>query len=156
MTIINSGLDNSTKNTSLYHPVDNIGNAFIFEGVKKINLQNYSKEDIKLSKLSDYIPYLNGKNLALIKLDIEGSEAKALEGGLDLITKYHIPFIFMEWSPDLLRLKGSDPKVFLQMLENNGYKISKKDFLNKQFIPFDQLVNGNQTNIYIIYTKFLE
>lgn len=155
ISIINSGLDSSTKNCSLYHPKNNIGNALTFDGKKK-NLKKYIKEDIKLSKLSDYLPYLINKNLAFIKLDIEGSEVKALEGGLDLITKYHVPFILMEWSPDLIMLKGSDPKLFLEMLENNGYKISKEDFLSKQFIPLEQLLKETKINIYIIYLKFLE
>ena len=50
--------------------------------------------EIFLTRLSNYIPFLIGKNLALIKIDIEGSEGKALESGIELITKYHIPFIF--------------------------------------------------------------
>ena len=156
ITIINSGLDNVTKNSSLYHPLYNIGNAYTYDAAKKLNLKNYIKEDIKFSKLSDYIPYLSNKNLALIKLDIEGCEGKALEGGIDLIIKYHIPFIFMEWTPDLMKVKGSDPKLFLEMLENNGYKISIKDFLSKQFSSMEQLLKEKEINIYIIYTKFLE
>lgn len=154
--IINSGLDNSTKNCSLYHPLYNIGNAYTFEGIKNLNLSNYIKEVIKLSRLSDYISYLSTKNLAFIKLDIEGSEGKAIEGGIDLITKYHIPFILMEWTPDLMKEKGSDPKLFLEMLENNGYKISKKDFLSKQFTPLEELLKEKETNIYLIYIQFLE
>ena len=39
----------------------------------------------------------------MIKIDIEGSEAKAIEGGIELITKYHIPFIFLEFSPSMLK-----------------------------------------------------
>ena len=156
ITIINSGLDNVTKNSSLYHPLYNIGNAYTYDAAKKLNLKNYIKEYIKFSKLSDYIPYLSNKNLALIKLDIEGCEGKALEGGIDLIIKFHIPFIFMEWTPDLMKVKVSDPKLFLEMLENNGYKISIKDFLSKQFSSMEQLLKEKEINIYIIYTKFLE
>ena len=73
-----------------------------------------------------------------------------------IIIKYHIPFIFMEWTPDLMKVKGSDPKLFLEMLENNGYKISIKDFLSKQFSSMEQLLKEKEINIYIIYTKFLE
>ena len=156
ITIINYGLDSSTKNCSLYHPLGNVGNAYTLDGVKNPNLKDHIKEDIKLSKLSDYIPYLSTKNLAFIKLDIEGSEGKAIEGGIYLITKYHIPFIFMEWTPDIMRAKGSDPKLFLEILENNGYKISRKDFLSKQYTPIEELLKERETNIYLIYIKFLE
>ena len=33
----------------------------------------------------------------MIKMDIEGSEGKAFESGIELITKYHVPFILMEY-----------------------------------------------------------
>jgi hypothetical protein len=99
---------------------------------------------------------LTSKNVALIKLDVEGSEGKAIEGGIDLIVKYHVPFIFIEWTPRQLILKGTDPKLFLQIFENNGYKISTKDFLSKQYCHIEELLNVHKINIYIVYTKFLE
>ena len=52
----------------------------------------------------------------------------------------------MEWKPKLMKLKGSEPKSFLKMFENNGYKISKKDFLSKQYHSVDQLLKEEQTN----------
>ena len=51
--------------------------------------------EIPIIKLSSFIPYLAKKNLALIKIDIEGSEALAMQDAIELITKYHIPlYIF--------------------------------------------------------------
>ena len=150
-----SGLDNVEKNISLYYNKKNIGNPTILPDIHQFNLNNY-KEDIMASKLSKYISYLKLKNLALIKLDIEGHEARAIEGGIDLIIKYHVPFIFMEWTPSLVRLKGTDPKIFLEIFDNNGYKISIKDFLSKEYCSVDQLLNKNQINIYIIYIGFIE
>ncbi len=156
MTIINKGLDNSIKNSSLYHPLKNIGNAIEYQEKNNLKINNYFKEDIKLTKLNNYISYLKSKNLALIKLDIEGSEGKAIEGGRDLIVKYHIPFIYMEWAPSRLRLKGTEPRSFLEFYEKNGYKISKIDFLSKQYCSIEQLINVEIINIFIIYIKFLE
>ena len=93
--------------------------------------------------------------MSIIKLDIEGSEGKAIEGGIDLIIKYHVPLIFIEWTPGLLRLKGTDPKTFLLIFENNGYRISTKDFLSKKYCALEELLNAHKINIYIVYTKFL-
>ena len=138
MTIINEGLYNIKKNTTLYHPLSNIGDAIIMNNIT--NLKGFIKENIKLTKLESYIPFLSSKNLALIKLDIEGSEVKALEGGIDLIIKYHIPFIFMEWTPKLIKLNGSNPKLVLQMFLNNGYRISTKNFLLKDNISLKKLI----------------
>ena len=83
MTIINEGLYNIEQNLTLYHPLNNFGNGIIIQG--KINSTKFIKQNVQITKLSAYIPYLKYKYLALIKLDIEGSEAKALEGGIDLI-----------------------------------------------------------------------
>lgn len=158
LTIINKGLDNVESNGSLYHYSNNIGNALTSPNISDpyMNIKDYEIEEIKLCKLSDYIEFLKSKNVALIKLDIEGYEGKAIESGIDLIIKYHIPFIFMEWTPYLLRSKGTDPKAFFDMFERNGYKISTKDFLSKQYISSEQIANGKQLNVYIIYSSFLD
>ena len=156
MTIINKGLDIIENNSTLYHPFSNLGNAYIFDNNIKINKSEYFAEEIRVNKLSNYIGYLKDKNLALIKLDIEGSEGKAIKSGIDLIIKYHIPFIFMEFQPNLLNKKGTEPKSFLDMFENNGYKISEKDFLSQNYITIDELLKKTQTNIYLVYTKFLD
>ena len=154
--LINKGLDIEETNISIYHPLINIGNAISSNDAHNSNITNYIKEEIILTKLENYIPYLVNKNLALMKLDIEGSEGKAIESGKELITKYHIPFIFMEWTPKALKLKGTDPELFLKLFINNGYKISKKDFLSGEYCSFDEIINVAAINLYIIYTNFLE
>ena len=154
--LINKGLDIEETNISIYHPLINIGNAISSNDAHNSNIKNYIKEEIILTKLEKYIPYLVNKNLALMKLDIEGSEGKAIESGKELITKYHIPFIFMEWTPKALKLKGTDPEVFLKLFIDNGYKISKKDFLSGEYCSFDEIINVEVINLYIIYTNFLE
>ena len=156
MTIINKGLDIYEKNYSLYHPMNNIGNAFIFGNLSIINIQNYVKEEIILTTLNNYITFLNKNNLALIKLDIEGSEEKAIESGKNLIVKYHIPFIFMEWTPNLIIERGTDQKSFLEFFEKNGYKMSTKGFFSREYCPIKDLIDINAINIYIVYIKFLE
>ena len=154
--LINKGLDIEETNISIYHPLINIGNAISSNDAHNSNITNYIKEEIILTKLEKYIPYLVIKNLALMKLDIEGSEGKAIESGKELIIKYHIPFIFMEWTPKALKLKGTDPELFLKLFINNGYKISKKDFLSGEYCSFDEIINVEVINLYIIYTNFLE
>jgi len=156
VTIINKGLDNELNNCTLYHPSNNIGDAIIIKDQQNIDFNYYEKEVIKLTKLDNYLTFLCKKNLALIKLDIEGSESKALESGYDLISKYNIPFIFMEWSLYLMKKRGTDPKSLLEMLEKNGYKFSRENFLSKKYCSINELLNIPNTNIYIVYSKFLE
>ena len=88
-------------------------------------------------------------------MDIEGSEGKAIESGIELITKYHIPFIVTEFNIDYLKMQGTDPKIFLERFEKNGYKFSIVDFLSNKFISIDSLLKLPITNLYIIYYEFL-
>ena len=94
----------------------------------------------------------------MIKIDIEGSEAKAIEGGIELITKYHIPFIFLEFSPSMLKLHHSDPKQFLQLFIDNGYKISLSNFIETKYVSIDKVLSRIDflLNLYLVYSKIIE
>ena len=88
-------------------------------------------------------------------MDIEGAERKAIDGGIELITKYHIPFIFFEFSPDYIKRLGTEPKELLQLFVDNGYKISILDFFN-DYISVDDVMKKKNLNLYIVYSKILE
>ena len=92
-------------------------------------------------------------------MDIEGSEGKAIESGIGLITKYHIPFIATEFNIDYLKMQGTDPKIFLERFEKNGYKFSIVDFLSNKFLSIDSIIKLSATklyiNLYMIYYEFL-
>ena len=65
-----------------------------------------------------------------------------------MITKYHIPYIFSEFSPAMLEKHGTDPRKYLELFANNGYKISREGFLSEIFISVEQVTLGN---CYFIY-----
>ena len=75
-----------------------------------------------------------------------------------VITKYHVPFIFLEFSPSLLEEHGSNPKKFAQFFVDNGYNISLESFLSKNYITVEELMNkvGYQVNCYFIYNNIIE
>ena len=73
VTIINKGLDNEVKHTTLYHTLNNIGNGGTKDNSNLLNISNYKLENMTLTKLNDFIGFLCSINLALIKLDVEGS-----------------------------------------------------------------------------------
>ena len=145
-------------NLTLYHPLSNIGDAFAIDNSQNLNKSEYFIEDIELSELNVYLPYFENKHLALLKLDVEGSEEKVIKSGIDLIVKYHIPFILMELNIKYLTLKGTNPKIFLEMFENNGYKISAIDFLSKKYSTIEKIlkkvkdiINLYTLNFFIFY-----
>ena len=46
LIIINKGLDTESKNCTLYHPLDNIGNAIVYYNLNESKKQNYEEEKI--------------------------------------------------------------------------------------------------------------
>lgn len=142
--IINKGLSDEEKTCNYYSQTDGITNGMVLcdENKEKINalIHNFNKTfEVKLTKLSKFLPYLSNKNIALIKLDIEGGEGKVIEDAIDLISKYHVPFIFSEFNPIFLKKHGTDPRKYLELFTKNGYKISYKGFLNVSYVDPDEV-----------------
>lgn len=161
ITIINKGLYNQEKNCNIYNVFRNIGDGMILCEEKKNLLPILKKNQenyIILTKLSNYINYLSTKNLVLIKMDVEGSEGKAIEGGIEIITKYQVPFIFMEFCPKFLRIHGTEPKELLKLFENNGYKISPKHFFDENHYSIEDIIKntGLYINLYIVHSKIFK
>ena len=156
--IINRGVHLEEKICDYYLHIGNEGNGLVFcdKNVEIQNILRY-KGKVYITKLSNFIPFLSDKNIAFIKIDVEGSEEKAIKGGIDLITKFHVPFIFMEWATNNLRMQKVDKRAFLLLFVNNGYKFSFSNFLDKDYKTVDDIMNfRGLVNIYIIHKKILE
>ena len=160
ITIINKGLYNEDKKCDIYNTNWNVGNGMIFCD-KNSTIPKYfnpnKTDEIILTKLSNYIPLLSDKNIVLIKIDIEGSEGKVFQGGIELITKYHVPLIFLEFSPNSLRMHDTDPKAFLQLFIDNGYKIGLSGFFDKTIYQIEDIIKKTKqfTTLYIFYSNIL-
>ena len=155
VTLINKGLFTEEKICDLYNQMGNEGNGFIYCDKNYTKPKEFSIKagKMKLTKLQNFIPFLSNKNLIMIKIDTEGSEGKALEGGIEIITKYHVPFIFLEFNKHLLRAHGTRTIKFLQMFIENGYKICLDGFLSKKYIsPNDKFfLRIEGVELYIVY-----
>ena len=158
MTIINKGIGLKEEQCLLHHPPWNEGNAIILCGDnnKISNTKESLSETIEFTKLCYFVPYLSKKNLAFIKIDVEGAEGKVINSGIELITKYHIPFLLVEFNIDYLKMQGTDPKIFLEIFINNGYLISTKDFLSKSYSSIESILKIKVANLYIVFSKFLK
>ena len=99
--------------------------------------------EVSLTKLSNFAPYFSNKNLALIKLDIEGGEVIAIQDGIEFVNKIHVPFIFSEFNSHYIVKHKSDSKKYLHYFADNGYKISSKGFFGKYYSSVDDVQPGN-------------
>ena len=153
--LINRGVSNQEKICNYFTHIESIGNGILLCDENKNNIEvkeyHFTKTfEVKLTKLSNFLPYLSDKNLALIKIDIEGNEGKVIEDGIELINKFHIPYIFSEYNTKLLKRHGTDPKKYLQYFTTNGYKISKKGFLSNSYVTIDE-IKQELCDLYFIY-----
>ena len=159
VTIINKGLDKEDRNCILRTASHNVGNGMIFCENREKNDSEFNGEifNIEITKFSRYIKFLSNKNLAVIKIDVEGAEGNVIESGKELITKYHIPFIMTEFEVRMLEAHKTKVLEFLQFFENNGYKIGLNDFFDhKKESPLELIKNKNILNLFCVYEKFLE
>ena len=157
ITLIKKALYTYEKKCDYYEHKGNIGNGLILCD----NNPNIKEEYIKtgetyLTKLSNYIEFLSTKNLVFIKMDIEGSEGKAFESGIELISKYHVPFIFLEFTPKLHKLHEFEPIKFLEMFEMNGYKFAKTNYFDKNYYTKEEIMEKAKSvaiNLFIIHSN---
>ena len=146
--LINKAISNEDKICNYYSQMDGIGNGILLcdENSNKITTSGFQFNktfEVSLTKLSNFFPYLSNKNLALIKLDIEGGEVKAIEDGIEFINKMHVPFIFSEFTPSLIKRQKSDPKKYLKYFVDNGYTISTEGFFGKYLKSIEDIKGGN-------------
>ena len=158
ITLVKQGLYNSEKLCDYYISIGNIGDGWVFCD-KNQTIPSHLKKtgEAQLTRLSNYYPFFSNKNIALIKIDIEGSEGKVFEGGIELISKYHVPFILLEFTPDSLKEHGTNPREFLNLFETNGYKFSKLNFLSKSFVSVDQIMLRTKglSYLYVVHSSIL-
>ena len=160
VTLIKKALYTDEKKCDYYAHRGNIGNGMILcDNNTNINDEYIKTGETYLTKLSNYIEFLSSKNLVLIKMDIEGSEGKAIESGIELISKYHVPFIFLEFTPKLLEMHGIEPIKFLEIFEINGYKFAKKNFFDTNYYTKQEIIGKAKNiaiNLFIIYYNAFE
>lgn len=80
----------------------------------------YGGEEVKTIKIDD----LNLSRLDFIKLDVQGYEIFAIEGGIETIKKYK-PYIFVEIENDQLIKFGKSPDDLVSLIKSLGYQIYK-------------------------------
>ena len=161
ITLIKKGLYNEEKQCDFYISKGNIGDGLVFCNKNSSKLPSHAIKsgETYLTKLSNYIEFLSTKNLALIKIDVEGSEEKAIESGIELFSKYHIPFIFLEFSPPSLVQHETEPIKLLELFENNGYKFAKEHFLDTNYYSKSEILErakNGYINLYIVNSNIIK
>ena len=76
------------------------------------------EESVNTILLDDILPILRFRK-ALLKMDIEGGERKALAQASNLFEHIDIPYVYMEWDNKW----RTDPEFFINFFEQRGYTV---------------------------------
>jgi len=135
ITYINKGLDKELKVCHLYSETFNKGNGELFCDDYERPVNKLYQGAIELMKLDEFAYYF--KNLAVIKIDIEGSEYNVMKGGRSVMLNMRVPYILTEWSPYMTRHRNADPIAYIQEFFDAGYKVDIKGFDGANIVDMD-------------------
>ncbi len=155
VTLINKAMSNKAQTLKLYLSKTNRGDHRVYDskdGRPSVSIQAVS--------LDGFFKKLDRK-VHFIKMDIQGAEARALDGMKGLLHANRSLKLVTEFSPGSLRLCGSDPQKYLKTLEKLGFKLSEISEENKSVRPLrflalmDRLANDSNryTNLYCVKGK---
>lgn len=83
-------------------------------------------------------------NVDVAKMDVEGSETKALEGMRETISRNPQLKLFIEFSPQFIEVSGSSPEVFLETLMDLGFALYH---INEQKQSLEPVTRDNLENM---------
>ena len=120
---------------------------------KNLDSEYFKINTIRTNILNNFNPLINNKKLTLLILDLEYEGEKFFESENDLVTKYHVPFIFIEFNMKMFIIHETRPQDFLKIFTHNGYKISLNGFLSRKFISLEDIMKASfsKINLYMIY-----
>lgn len=98
------------------------------------------KVKVKVETIDNFVLENNIKKVNLIKLDVDGFEAKVIKGAIKVLTE-HGPDIVMELAPSWIAAKGDDMGAVINSLTSMGYNF------------FDEITFEKITNISEILEK---
>ena len=91
---------------------------------------------VDFQTIDSYVDCHKISKIDLIKLDVDGYEAKVIRGGESSIKRFN-PIIVMEIAPDWARANGEDIRETIEFLVGVGYVFSTEEFM-----PVNDILNA--------------
>ncbi len=115
-------VSDSTRKDMLFHSAVNFGDHIVGLAAGP-TAEHSTSRAISCIAFDEFIAeqQINPANIHMIKMDIQGSEAKAF-AGMHGFLKNHRPHIIMEYSPLHIRRVGSSVFELLAMMDKYSYK----------------------------------
>ena len=123
--------DKQESRTLAIHP-DNKGKHTLLG----IDEKGVTTANIPVTTLDLALKEIGSPKIDLMKIDIEGWEAKALRGAKETIQAHH-PIIMFEFAPHRISAAGDDPLLMLHELEDEEYTLFVVDEDHDTLLPLD-------------------
>lgn len=119
--IVNKAISNKTEKIKLYIDDEN-------QGGHTLSATNTKSKSIQIETVTLDNYFKKGSNkIKFIKMDIEGSEARAIDGMQCMLKNNNELQMMTEFNPYLLNKSGTDPEKYLYSLMKFDYKIFEID-----------------------------
>ena len=106
--------------------------AFQFAVPRKFAIHNgWQKYQISLTTLDEAVH----EHVDLMKLDCQGHELRALQGGWNLINNLGVDIMRLEFFPTGIRQVGDDPVALLRFLDEAGYRLFTQESETTHPVP---------------------
>lgn len=127
--LVQKAVSNKTEKTRLYLSEDNKADHRIYD-----SHDGRQSVEIEAIQLDDYFKDYDGR-IDFIKMDIEGAEAAALQGTLNLLKKNKDVKIVTEFWPIALKRFGVNPEEYLKSLREQDFRLYHINEQEKKIEP---------------------
>ncbi|MGM0531524.1 MAG: FkbM family methyltransferase [Bacteroidota bacterium] len=144
---VQKGISDKTEKKTLYlYKSSNTGRHSM------LNINTQSTIEVETVKFDDFIDKegLNINKIKFLKIDIEGYEYKAFQGGTKLLSS--VPYILTEFSPEYMRKGGLEPAKMLDLLKEYQFVPYIIENQKKVAIDDNTILNSN-SNLNLIMEK---
>lgn len=135
IVLVQKAISNETKKIKLFLSQDNKGTHRTYN-----SFDGRESVVIDAIALDEYFKNHKGQ-IDFIKMDIEGSEARALQGMINILMKNKQIKILTEFSPTAIKVSGYSPEEHLNNLAKLGFKLYDLNELEEKIEPIKNINN---------------
>lgn len=130
--------ENGTKTLYLYRD-HNLGRHSLIQQQKSVN-----STEVTTVRLDDLLERegMGNRRIKLIKIDVEGFEYMAMLGAKESLKR--TDYLLTEFTPDMMRRIDQDPRDYINLLKDSGFKIQQIDQRGLHTPDFENIFANNQ------------
>lgn len=91
-----------------------------YQVIDGVIAQSQPREVTPSVRLDGYVGTMQLQRVDIVKLDVEGSEPRVLDGAMDVLSRWH-PLVLIEVNDDALSAQGYDRRVIFNRMAGLGY-----------------------------------